>query len=533
MTTFKAADMSRLDGDLRSASADEISRLAEAARQQLARGSGQITVARAANLQQALIKARLFDGALRFSASLDAAQVTSSLLAKLHVQALIDTGQLARATDETSRLLQEILPSDPQYLELRGLAGRVAKQRYINAALVGTAREDDLTMAIGTYLTAYDTDPKHPAWHGINAVALLARAQRDGVAHTASARTAEIAGGILARIRNAWQAGDADYWDIATAAEAALALGQDEAAELWLHRYVEHPDLPAFALASTLRQYREVWQLGPRSSSGTVLLPVLERRLAAAGQIQMSLEDARAGAYSGNFEKVFGKASFLSHAKYMLGAERAKAVARVEDKQGDPQGTGFLMRGAELSDRFKDYTAVLLTNAHVISADDPRAAIYPDDARFAFFGANPGGAASVPVAKVKKVLWSSPSSELDTTIILLDQEVPGAEPCPTARALPKPGPDSKVFIIGYPSGGGLNYSLFDNQLLGFEDTGPKVHYRTPTEPGSSGSPVFNQNWELIAIHHSGAADMQSLHGSETYEANEGMQIRFIRQALAG
>jgi V8-like Glu-specific endopeptidase len=137
------------------------------------------------------------------------------------------------------------------------------------------------------------------------------------------------------------------------------------------------------------------------------------------------------------------------------------------------------------------------------------------------------------MARVKAVLWSSPSNELDTAVLLLDSEVPGVEPCPVARSLPKPGPDSKVFIIGYPGGGGLSYSLFDNELLGHEQGGARVHYRTPTEPGSSGSPVFNQNWELIAIHHAGGDSMQSLHGSGTYEANEGIQIGAIRQALGG
>ncbi len=30
-----------------------------------------------------------------------------------------------------------------------------------------------------------------------------------------------------------------------------------------------------------------------------------------------------------------------------------------------------------------------------------------------------------------------------------------------------------------------------------------VHYRTDTSPGSSGSPVFNDQWEIVALHHSG------------------------------
>jgi V8-like Glu-specific endopeptidase len=31
----------------------------------------------------------------------------------------------------------------------------------------------------------------------------------------------------------------------------------------------------------------------------------------------------------------------------------------------------------------------------------------------------------------------------------------------------------------------------------------RVQYRTNTLPGSSGSPCFNIDWQLVALHHSG------------------------------
>ena len=72
----------------------------------------------------------------------------------------------------------------------------------------------------------------------------------------------------------------------------------------------------------------------------------------------------------------------------------------------------------------------------------------------------------------------------------------------------------------------MQLSFQDNILLDHQD--PKIHYRTPTEGGSSGSPVFNQQWELIGLHHAGSAEMNCLNGKPGfYEANEGMWIQTI------
>ncbi len=530
MVTFPEG-LGRLDDNLTKASSPELENLARLVLAGLSHRKGEMTVDRATRLQTALIDRRKFRLAKEMGEQLRDAGIVSDLLGKLYVQALIDSGQLTRADSEIRRLLANIPETDPQYLELQGLWGRLAKQRYVNDCLIGSAKSEDLSNAIIRYLSAYEANPKRPVWHGINAVALLARAKHDRIAMPAAKRRRSIAKEILARIVNNWTLDTIDFWDCATASEAALALGQYDAAELWLHRYLSDENVPLFAVASTLRQYREVWLLSPKTTPGSVLLPLLDRRLAKAGQIEMSLEDARNGAYGGDFEKVFGKASFMSYAKYRQGAERAKAVARIEDKQGDPQGTGFLMRGSDLAPCFAGHPLVLLTNAHVISALDPEAALHPGDARCAFYGMDVSQGGGATKVAVKDILWSSPSDEFDTTIVSLDGEIDGVEPCALARALPKPGPDSKAFVIGYPNGGGLVFSLFGNEILAYEEKGPKIHYRTPTEPGSSGSPVFNQNWELIAIHHSGSGNMNRIDGAGDYEANEGIKLIALMEAI--
>jgi endonuclease G, mitochondrial len=56
-------------------------------------------------------------------------------------------------------------------------------------------------------------------------------------------------------------------------------------------------------------------------------------------------------------------------------------------------------------------------------------------------------------------------------------------------------------IIQHPNGEPKQLALRENRL---EDALEAwLHYHTDTAPGSSGSPVFNDQWEVVALHHSG------------------------------
>jgi V8-like Glu-specific endopeptidase len=62
----------------------------------------------------------------------------------------------------------------------------------------------------------------------------------------------------------------------------------------------------------------------------------------------------------------------------------------------------------------------------------------------------------------------------------------------------------------------------------------RVHYTTPTESGSSGSPVFVEHqWKAAAFHHYGTAETRKLNGkSGTYKPNEGISFASTSDAHA-
>ena len=58
-----------------------------------------------------------------------------------------------------------------------------------------------------------------------------------------------------------------------------------------------------------------------------------------------------------------------------------------------------------------------------------------------------------------------------------------------------------VNVVGHPMGRLKEIAVRNNATLVLLDE--FLHYATDTEPGNSGSPIFNDQWEIVALHHSG------------------------------
>ncbi|MEM9387029.1 MAG: serine protease [Pseudomonadota bacterium] len=460
---------------------------------------------------------------------------------RLYAQALIDQGRLTSAICVLERLKHDSdvggACADPgEHAEALGLLGRSYKDLYINAANPQRSRHRAyLDSAIGYYKQVYDVNSEM-AWHGINAVALLQRADRDGVDVRGIAdpkRVAQsMASQVLAEMTNRLQMDTATRWDHATGLEACIALAKDEESLEWLGSYIGDRNTDDFELGSSYRQLTQVWQLKTSEPLGAKVLPALKAALLErkGGDIEIPVDEA---SHEGSgvlklgegFERRFGSDGFQTFSWFNRCMTRARSVAQILTDFDEAIGTGFLVRGGDLYEAWGD-ELLILTNAHVVCSDTTvSSAIRPQHARVTFELWKGG-----PQAFEVEELWTSRPDKLDATVLRPRVDLAGIEPVPVAGTLPARDGKQRAYVIGHPNGRKLSFSIHDNHLLDYDER--LMHYRSPTEPGSSGSPVFNARWELIALHHRGLKKMPKLNGQEgTYPANEGIVIDAIVEAL--
>jgi endonuclease G len=77
------------------------------------------------------------------------------------------------------------------------------------------------------------------------------------------------------------------------------------------------------------------------------------------------------------------------------------------------------------------------------------------------------------------------------------------------RALGKIGEVNveKLNIIHHPQGDYKQISIRENLFIDIDET--KIYYETDTAQGSSGSPVFNDQWQVVGLHHKSIAKMSA------------------------
>lgn len=178
--------------------------------------------------------------------------------------------------------------------------------------------------------------------------------------------------------------------------------------------------------------------------------------------------------------------------------ERARSVCLIEVPRMGKKGSGVLIQ-ADL----------ILTNFHVISSsDDVALATLQENLTGALvrFGAyrSEGTVAEGQVVALdddEPILVFSPTKGQDFVLLRAKGIETLANVAPTPFVSRVPAKGSAIHILQHPLGGAMKLALSSNGVAGVDLEKGLVQYVTRTEDGSSGSPCFDADWNLIAIHH--------------------------------
>ncbi len=196
-------------------------------------------------------------------------------------------------------------------------------------------------------------------------------------------------------------------------------------------------------------------------------------------------------------ERVIGANDLLPLRYLEIGSLRARSVCRIEihnrDGGFEGYGTGFLVS-----------PALLMTNNHVLStaAAAKRSLAefnYEDDANLT--------PKLTKLFKLDSDRFFFTDERLDVTLVALQPQATDGAALADFGHLTLIAESGKavlgesVSVIQHPRGHKKQLAVRANRIVDVFDE--YVHYETDTMPGSSGSPVFNDQWELVALHHSG------------------------------
>lgn len=229
------------------------------------------------------------------------------------------------------------------------------------------------------------------------------------------------------------------------------------------------------------------------------------------------------------YERIIGESDLLSINFLDRGRRAADAVCRIKlpVEGGEAYGTGFLI-GPRL----------LITNNHVLSSPAEAAQA---EAEFNYEHDIDGVMRRAVQYNLDPGQLFYTSTELDITLVAVapmsDYGVP-IERYGWLPLLPLKGKSVDgewISIIQHPNGTAKQIAIHASQILKLDPkkvpgvTESFIHYTTDTEPGSSGSPVLNDQWQVVAIHHKAvqAPRKRGDAGEIRWLANEGVRVSAI------
>jgi endonuclease G len=198
------------------------------------------------------------------------------------------------------------------------------------------------------------------------------------------------------------------------------------------------------------------------------------------------------------------------------GILRARAVCRIVIRLNGRllgYGTGFLIA-----------PGVLMTNHHVLETVDE---VRESSAQFSYERDLRGGEITPTEFALRILPEPILFRELDLAIVGVEPRSTDGKPLDQYGWLklnPQPG---KAFIgeyltiIQHPNGERKQICVRENKVLKYSENGPYIWYQTDTEAGASGSPVFNNSWDVVALHHSSVPKTRRIKGEDKWLAKNG------------
>lgn len=227
-------------------------------------------------------------------------------------------------------------------------------------------------------------------------------------------------------------------------------------------------------------------------------------------ELRRQAEDIRAGralikAPAVGLERAMGLTrDFLSIEFLEVGLERARAVGLVEIMGGAKFGTGFLIGNG-----------LMMTNNHVLP-DLDRA--LDSEVVLDFEHNRIGARKTIERFSFEPERFFLTNEEHDYSLIAVAPESDSGRPLAQFGYLPLLAEEGKirigdpVNIIQHPQGRMKTVVMHDSRFLHLDNEGEDDRYcwyTSDTEPGSSGSPVFNNRWEVVALHHKSVPKMNA------------------------
>jgi hypothetical protein len=224
--------------------------------------------------------------------------------------------------------------------------------------------------------------------------------------------------------------------------------------------------------------------------------------------------------------------AFLENAKLVGAAVARLRVPRIADGEEvhpvGALGTGWLIA-----------PGLLLTNHHVLDAretGEPHASnsdfLAQGKSGVAWFDYYVEGRDRIEIG-VSEIVCSN--SDLDYALLRLAADASTASR--RVISLPQNAPNldrgSRLNVVQCPNGGPLRFAIRNNFFVGRGKKPFQIRYLTDTDQGSSGSPVMDDNWQAVALHHGAQRiDPVLYRGDPGFERvvkyhNEGIDIQKI------